>query len=321
MNRIGIIGTGVIGTGWTARFLAHGLQVKAWDPSPEFEERLVSSLERLWPTLKKNGIAEGASLANLTLSTSLSDLCSNVDLIQESAPEDLLIKRSIHREIDEAAPTNVIVASSSSGLLPTDIQNACLHPERFAIGHPFNPVYLLPLVEIVGGKLTAEETITRLTTFYTQMGMRPLVVRKEIEGYLSDRLQEALWREILHLVNDDIATTAELDDAIRFGPGLRWAIMGTCLTFHMAGGKDGMRHMLEQFGPALKLPWTKLEAPELNDSLIEKMVEGTREQAEGQSVAELETLRDNCLIDIMKVLDNYRIDSEKIRIKSANKDH
>ena len=199
-------------------------------------------------------------------------------------PENMHLKLAVHREIDQAADVHSLIASSSSGLLPSEIQAAHRHPERMFIAHPFNPVYLLPLVELVPGTHTDTERMAVAGDFYASMNMHPLSLRREIEGYLSDRLQEALWREALHLVNDDIATTGELDDAIIYGPGLRWAFMGTCLTFHLAGGQGGMRHMLEQFGPALQLPWTHLRAPELTPALIEKMVEGTAEQAAGQSI-------------------------------------
>ena len=306
MKTIAIIGTGVIGTGWAARFLANGHRVKVWDPSIGFEDKVRAKLTSLWPTLVTQGIAASASLDNLAFSDSLEAACEGVFLVQESAPENLELKRALHAQIDAATAPETIVASSSSGLLPSDIQTATQHPERMLIGHPFNPVYLLPLVELVGGKQTARETIDTAKAFYSSLGMQPLVVRKEIEGYLSDRLQEALWREALHLVNDDVATTAELDAAIVYGPGLRWAFMGTCLTFHLAGGESGMRHMLEQFGPALKLPWTKLQAPELTDSLIDKMVTGTAEQAGDESIEDLETLRDQCLIDIMQALSRYQ---------------
>ena len=239
--------------------------------------------------------------------------CEDAYLVQESVPENLQIKKAVHQDIGDAVKEDSIIASSSSGLLPTEIQSIHLNPERFAIGHPFNPVYILPLVEIVGGEKTSTSTIGSLKEFYASIGMYPLVVRKEIEGYLSDRLQEAQWREILHLINDDVANTQELDDAIIYGPGLRWAIMGTCLTYHLAGGNSGMRHMLEQFGPALKLPWTKLKAPELSDELIEKMVTGTALQAGTKSIEELEKLRDNCLIEIIQALKKYQIGAGKLR--------
>ena len=313
MTHIAIIGTGVIGTGWTARLLANGYNVKAWDPSDNFDSRLIANIKRLWPTLEKYGTTSNASLSNLSTVTSLDEACDGAILVQESAPEDLVIKKHLHKKISGAISGSTIIASSSSGLLPTEIQVVYEDPEKFIIGHPFNPVYLLPLVEIVGGEKTSQQTIESAKNFYTSIGMYPLVVRKEIEGYLADRLQEAQWREILHLVNDDVATTGEIDDAIIYGPGLRWAMMGTCLTFHLAGGNSGMRHMLKQFGPSLKLPWTKLEAPELTDGLIEKMVDGTLLQAGDQSIEELEELRDSCLIEIIQALKKFQIGAGKLR--------
>jgi len=313
MTHIAIIGTGVIGTGWTARLLANGCNVKAWDPSDNFDSRLIANIKRLWPTLEKYGTTSNASLSNLSTVTSLDEACDGAILVQESAPEDLVIKKHLHQKISELISGSTIIASSSSGLLPTEIQVVYEDPEKFIIGHPFNTDYLLPLVEIVGGEKTSQQTIESAKNFYTSIGMYPLVVRKEIEGYLADRLQEAQWREILHLVNDDVATTGEIDDAIIYGPGLRWAMMGTCLTFHLAGGNSGMRHMLKQFGPSLKLPWTKLEAPELTDGLIEKMVDGTLLQAGDQSIEELEELRDSCLIEIIQALKKFQIGAGKLR--------
>jgi carnitine 3-dehydrogenase len=205
-------------------------------------------------------------------------------------------------EIDAGAASHVVIASSSSGLLPTRIQADCEHPERVLIGHPFHPVYLLPLVEIVGGEKTGPDAIRTAENFYRSIGMRPLRLRTEIEGYLGNRLQEAIWREALHMLADGVATTEDIDEAIRLGPGLRWAFMGPFLTFHMAGGDAGMEHVLEQFGPTLKLPWTKLEAPELSDELRQRLLEGTRKQAAGYSAAELERRRDECLIEIRDVI-------------------
>ncbi|MFT7246093.1 MAG: carnitine 3-dehydrogenase [Candidatus Azotimanducaceae bacterium] len=311
-NTVAIIGTGVIGIGWITRLLANGHRVIAWDPSDGFADRVRSEIDRLWPTLKQAGLAATADAKQLTCALTLEEACADAWFIQESVPENLDIKHEVHRRIDQASSPTAIVASSSSGLLPTEIQKVCEHPERFLIGHPFNPVYLLPLVELVPGESTDPETMTIAKTHYESLNMHPLVLQREIEGYLSDRLQEALWREALHLVNDGIATTEQLDDAIIYGPGLRWAIMGTCLTFHLAGGQGGMKYMLEQFGPALKLPWTHLEAPELTDELIARMVDGTSAQAKGQSIEDLEKLRDNCLIDIMKALSKFQVGAGKL---------
>ena len=300
--KIAIIGTGVIGAGWAARCLAHGHEVLAWDPAVGAERSLRAKVANAWPALTRQGLAEGADAARLRFVGELEDTVRDADFIQESAPEVEDLKRGLLARVDAAARPDVVIASSSSGLLPTRFQVDCTHPERVLVGHPFNPVYLLPLVEVLGGAATDAAYLDSATEFYRGIGMRPLRVRTEIPGYISDRLQEALWREILHMVAEGVATTDELDDAIRFGPGLRWSFMGTCLIFHMAGGDAGMRHMLEQFGPALKLPWTKLEAPELTDELIDRMVAGTMAQAGGRSVADLERYRDDALISVMETL-------------------
>jgi carnitine 3-dehydrogenase len=306
IKTVGIVGGGVIGSGWAARCLAHGLDIIATDPSPTGEKALRDSVANAWPALERVGLKPGASKARISWLKSAGDVAAKADFVQESAPERIDLKRKLHAAIDEAARPDVIIASSSSGLLPSEIQDNCKHPERVLIGHPFNPVYLLPLVEVLGGKQTKATAIDKAIAFYASIGMKPLKVRTEIEGYISDRLQEALWREILHMVNEGVATTGEIDDAIRYGPGLRWAFMGTNLIFHMAGGDAGMRHMLEQFGPALQLPWTKLKAPDLTKQLIDRMVEGTQEQAKGWTVKELERFRDDCLIRVMQAVEDAR---------------
>jgi carnitine 3-dehydrogenase len=302
IKSIGIIGTGVIGAGWAARCLAHGLDVLAWDPAPGAEEALRAKIANAWPALSRRGLVAGSDPSRLRFVATCEAAAEAADFIQESAPEEEDLKRGLLARVDAVARPEVIIASSSSGLLPTRFQADCATPGRLLVGHPFNPVYVLPLVEVLGGAATNAVKLSEASEFYRSIGMRPLRVRTEIPGYISDRLQEAVWREILHMVADGSATTAELDDAIRFGPGLRWAFMGTNLIFHMAGGDAGMRHMLKQFGPALKLPWTRLVAPELTDDLIDRMVEGTMAQAGGRSVAELERYRDDALISIMDTL-------------------
>ena len=299
---IGVVGTGVIGAGWAVRSLARGHDVVAWDPAPGAEERLRAAVERAWPSATRLGLFPGAGRRRLEFAATAEDLAARVDWIQESAPEREEVKRPLIQALAAHSGAEVVIASSSSGLLPTHLQEGCEHPERVLIGHPFNPVHLLPLVEIVAGGQTSQQAVDAAIAHYDDLVMHPLVVRTEIEGYLADRLQEALWREVLHLVNDGVATTAELDDAITYGPGLRWAGMGTNLTFHLAGGERGMRHTLHQFGPALKLPWTKLVAPELTDDLIESMADGCHEQADGRSIDELERLRDDYVINVMRSL-------------------
>ena len=271
-------------------------------PAPGAEERLRAAVERAWPAATRLGLFPGADAGRLRWAGSPEEAAADADWVQESAPEDETAKRPLLQRLDAAASPRTVIASSSSGLLPSRMAEGLAHPERLLIGHPFNPVYLLPLVEVVPGGATSEEAVAAAVAHYDDLVMHPLVVRNEVEGYLSDRLQEALWRENLHLVSDGTATTAELDDSIVYGPGLRWASMGTNLTFHLAGGDAGMRHMLRQFGPALKLPWTRLEAPELTAELTEAMVAGCEAQAAGRSVVELERQRDDALIAVMRAL-------------------
>lgn len=293
------LGTGVIGAGWIARALAHGLDVHAWDPAPGAEAALRTRIANAWPALEKQGLAPGASMQRLRFFADLEACVRDADFIQESAPERLDLKLDLHGRTSAAARPEVIIGSSTSGLLPSEFYARAQHPERCVVGHPFNPVYLLPLVEVVGGERSAPAAVQAAIGIYSALGMRPLHVRKEVPGFIADRLLEALWREALHLVNDGVATTGEIDDAIRFGAGLRWSFMGTFLTYTLAGGDAGMRHFMAQFGPALKLPWTYLQAPELTDALIDDVVAGTGVQQGQRSLAELERYRDDCLLAVL----------------------
>jgi carnitine 3-dehydrogenase len=307
VKTLGLLGTGVIGGGWAARALHFGIDVIAADVKPEMEEWIRGAVANAEPALACLTFAPLPPKGKLSFTTDLREMAQSADFIQENIPEQLALKQRMLAEVSRYAAADVIIASSTSGLTPSDLQRDMVHPERFCVAHPFNPVYLLPLVELVGGQSTAQATIDAATRFFTHIGMHPLHVRREVPGHLTDRLQEALWREILHLVNDGVATTGELDESIIYGPGLRWAAMGTNLIYHLAGGESGMRHMLAQFGPCLKWPWTKLEAPELSDTLIDRMVEGTETQAAGRSIRELERLRDDYLVAIQQVLRQYNI--------------
>ncbi|MCP1604469.1 L-carnitine dehydrogenase [Pseudomonas citronellolis] len=293
------LGSGVIGSGWIARALAHGLDVVAWDPAPGAEAALRQRVANAWPALQKAGLVPGASQERLKFVDTIEECVRDADFIQESAPERLDLKCELHARISAAAKPNALIGSSTSGLLPSEFYADATHPERCVVGHPFNPVYLLPLVEVVGGEKTDPAAIQAAIAVYRSLSMRPLHVRKEVPGFIADRLLEALWREALHLVNDGVASTGEIDDAIRFGAGLRWSFMGTFLTYTLAGGNAGMRHFMAQFGPALQLPWTYLPAPELTESLIDKVVEGTAEQQGNRSIAELERYRDDCLLAVL----------------------
>ncbi|RAR57668.1 MULTISPECIES: L-carnitine dehydrogenase [Halomonadaceae] len=310
-KKLAVIGTGVIGNGWIARALARGFDVVAFDPDPQAPERTRAFVDNAWASLEKLGLAEGADPARLSFVDSLEAAVEGADLIQENVPERLELKREILAAIDAAAAPDVVIGSSTSGFKPTDLQQDCTRaPGRVIVAHPFNPVYLLPLVELVGGEATSPDHLANAQRLYQAMAMRPLVVKREIEGHIADRLMEALWREALHLVNDGVATTEEIDAAVVYGCGLRWSLMGTFMTFHLAGGEQGMRHMLEQFGPALKLPWTKLEAPELTDELIDKVVEGCEHQAAGRPVAELDRRRDDFLVELLDLVQKYWPEAE-----------
>ena len=302
VTTLGLLGTGVIGGGWAARALHFGIDVIAADVKPEMEEWIRGAVANAEPALARLTSAPLPPKGTLIFTTDLKTMAERADFIQENVPEQLPLKQRILAEVSRFAAADVVIASSTSGLTPTDLARDMAAPERFLVAHPFNPVYLLPLVELVGGEKTAPAAIEAAAKFFTYIGMHPLRVRREVPGHLTDRLQEALWREILHLVNDGIATTGELDESIVYGPGLRWAAMGTNLIYHLAGGESGMRHMLAQFGPCLKWPWTKLEAPELTDTLIDRMVEGTQAQAAGRSIRELERLRDDSLVAVQQVL-------------------
>ena len=292
------LGSGVIGSGWVARALAHGLDVVAWDPAPGAEAQLRARTAKAWGALEQQGLQPGAAQSRLRFVPTLEECVARADFIQESAPERLDLKIELHAKISAAARPDVLIGSSTSGLLPSAFYADARHPERCVVGHPFNPVYLLPLVEVVGGQKTAPDAVQAAMAVYRSLGMRPLHVRKEIPGFIADRLLEAMWRESLHLVNDGIATTGEIDDAIRYGAGIRWSFMGSFLIYTLAGGDAGMRHFMAQFGPALKLPWTRLEAPELTDGLIDSVVDGTSAQLGKHSIADLERYRDDCLMAV-----------------------
>jgi len=315
IETFGVVGCGVVGAGWATRALGRGLDVVAWDLAPHAEVTMRAAIDRAWPAVRKLGTYPGANPDRLRFAGSIQELGAAADFIQENAPENTALKQTLLAEIDASTPHDVIIASSTSGLLVSELAANCAEPERVLVGHPFNPVYLLPLCEVVGGQNTAPDAIAAAVEVYDFLDMYPLQLRHEVDGHLADRLQEAMWREILHIVKDGHATTGELDDSVIYGPGLRWAAMGTNLTFHLAGGQQGMRHMLRHFAPALQLPWTKLAAPELTEELIEAMVDGTEAQAAGRSIDELEQLRDDYLIAVMKALRAVDIGAGRIFAK------
>jgi len=294
------IGAGPIGGGWAAFFLARGYQVRAYLHSMTEEKAFRSVLDTAWPCLQDLGLAEGASLDNLTVTDNLEDAVSGTEFVQESAPERLEIKQELYQLLGEMVPPGVVIASSTSGLPMSDIQARCPSPERTVVGHPFNPPYLLPLVEVVGGRLTSGEALDWVMTFYRIAGKEPLRLKKEIPGFIATRLQEALWREALHMVANGEASPEDIDRALRFGPAPRMAIQGQCMAFHVACGECGMATNLDQFGPALKLPWTRLEAPELTTELRDAMVEGCNAMAGDRHFEDLAAERDRRIVAVIK---------------------
>lgn len=302
-RRAAIIGGGVIGGGWLARFVLNGWDVTVYDPDPEAARKIEAVLQnarRSFPMLYDGALARPG---RFSFSTSVAQAVENADWVQESVPERLDIKHQTLREIERAAPEKAIIGSSTSGFKPSQLQAGMSQPERTLVTHPFNPVYLLPLVEVVPGAATAVDTIDEASEILSAIGMYPLVVRKEIDAHIADRFLEAVWREGLWLIKDGIATTREIDDAIRYGFGLRWAQMGLFETYRIAGGEAGMKHFIAQFGPCLEWPWTKLmDVPELTDDLVAMISQQSDEQSGDLSIRELERLRDDNLVAMLRAL-------------------
>ena len=305
VRRVGVIGTGVIGGGWAAHFLRMGLDVVAYDPAPGADDRLRTFVEAAWPTLERLGLRDGASPDRLTFATDLAGATDGVEFVQESTREDGETKIRILADIDAAADPATVIASSTSGFSMTMLQRDAAHAERLVVGHPFNPPYLIPLVEVVGGERTDPAVVDWAVAFYMHVGKYGLKMTKELPGFLGNRLQEAMWREALHMVAAGEATVEEIDASIAYGPGLRWALMGPCLTFHLAGGQGGMGYMLDHFGAALLEPWTRLDAPELTPELRERMVDGCLREAAGRSITDLEHERDEFLVDLLALRARY----------------
>jgi carnitine 3-dehydrogenase len=280
--------------------------VVAWDPGPGAEERLAQLVDTAWPSLERLGVAPGGSRDRLAFAPSMADALAGADFVQESSPEVLPAKIELLAAIDEATPQDVVVASSTSGFSMSQMAVGCARPQRFVVGHPFNPPYLIPLVEIVGGQGTTADAVEWARAFYTCAGKECLVMEQEVPGFVGNRLQEALWREALHMIEAGEATAEQIDDSIVHGPGLRWAFMGPILTFHLAGGPAGMAHMLDHFGPALLEPWTRLDAPDLTPELRDTVVAQAEQLAAGRSVAELAQRRDDFLVDLLQVLERHR---------------
>ncbi|MEV0598371.1 3-hydroxyacyl-CoA dehydrogenase NAD-binding domain-containing protein [Streptomyces sp. NPDC050315] len=300
VRKVACIGAGVIGGGWVAHFLARGYDVTAWDPADDAEEKLRRLVDAAWPALEQIGLAEGAAKDRLTVAPTLAEAVADADFVQESAPEKLDLKRSLLAELTAATRDGVVIASSTSGYPMSDMHSDAADNGRLVVGHPFNPPYLIPLVEVVGGEKTDRAAVEWASRFYDIAGKSVITMDRELPGFIANRLQEALWREALHMVANGEATVKDIDDSITEGPGLRWAFMGPMLTFALAGGEGGMAHMLDHFGPSLKSPWTRLEAPELDRALRDAVVEGCDVAADGRTYADLVAERDQGVIDVLR---------------------
>src|SRR5258708_3218149 len=300
--QVTIIGTGVIGASWAALFLAKGLDVVATDIAPNAQASLTRFVDAAWPALERLGLAPGASPLRLVFTADLAVAVKGADLVQENGPERIDFKKQLYGQLDELLPPNVIIASSSSGLTMSEIQSGCpLHPERCVIAHPFNPPHLIPLVEIVGGAKTSEETIRRAAQFYTALGKKTVRLHKEVPGHVANRLQAALAREVYHLVNEGVVSVADVDTALCWGPGLRWGVMGQVLLNHLGGGQGGMEHFLQQFNGPMTAWWKVLGSPQMTPELQRKLIDGVRAEVGSRSVDELAAERDEILLGLLEL--------------------
>jgi len=302
IHQVAIIGTGVIGASWAALFLARGLRVAATDVAPKAEAALRGFVATAWPALERLGLTPEASQSNLTFTPDLPTAVTGADLVQENGPERIEFKRKLYSQLDELLPATTIIASSSSGLTMSEIQSACsAYPERCVIGHPFNPPHLMPLVEIVGGKQTSEETIERAVTFYTSLGKRPVRLHKEVPGHVANRLQAALSREVYYLVSEGIVSAADADTALSWGPGLRWGVMGSLLLNHLGGGQGGIEHFFAQFTGPMTAWWRALGQPVLTPEVQKKLIDGVHAEVGSLSFDELAAQRDEMLLGLIEL--------------------
>lgn len=302
VQRAAVLGAGTIGASWAAWFLARGMHVTVWDPRPEAAEYVRRYVAEAWPAMARLGMVEGASPDAWRFCATAEDAVAEAEFVQENAPERLPIKRELYARLDGAMPAGTILASSTSGLMMSDMQAGLATAARFAVGHPFNPPHLIPLVEVVAGRETAAETVAWCLEFYRHIGKRPIHVRKEAPGHLANRLQAALWREAISAVVSGLASVEDVDTAISAGPGLRWAVMGPHMTFHLGGGEGGMAHMLHQFQPAFEAWWATMTTPEFTEATCRALIDGVAAEAHGRSMAELVRDRDALLLPLLELV-------------------
>jgi carnitine 3-dehydrogenase len=301
IGRIAIVGTGVIGASWAAQYLARGLNVVATDPAPNAEENLRRYVDESWGQLLAFGLAADASRDRLSFTSNMKDALANADFVQENGPERPEFKMKLFAEMDEATPLDSIIASSSSGIPPSVMQKNCKHPERVLVGHPFNPPHIIPLVEVVGGARTSAEAIRRAMEFYASIGKKPILLRKELPGHVANRLQAALYKEVLYLIQQGVLSVADADDAVSYGPGLRWGVMGPSLQWHLGGGAGGIRHFMEHLMDPMAGLMKALGTPDVTVELKRTITEGVSEIAAGRSVEQLAQEEDELLVKLIKL--------------------
>jgi carnitine 3-dehydrogenase len=304
IHRVAVIGTGVIGASWAAQYLARGLDVVATDPAPNAEANLRKYVDEAWEQLEGIGLSAGASRDRLTFTKDMGQALATADLVQENGPERPDFKIKLFADMDEATPVDSIIASSSSGITPSVMQSACKHPERVIVGHPFNPPHIVPLVEVVGGTKTSPEAIQQAMRFYASIGKRPIYLRKELPGHVANRLQAALYREMLYLIEQGVLSVEEADAAVSYGPGLRWGVMGQSLQWHLGGGVEGIKHFMEQLMDPLAALMKTLGSPQVTPELKQTIVDGVMREAAGRSVDELAREENQVIIGLLKLRAN-----------------
>jgi len=301
IGRVAVVGTGVIGASWAAQYLAQNLDVVATDPAPNAEANLRKYIDEAWPELEAIGLAPGASRDRLAFTANLKEAVSTADFVQENGPERPDFKAKLFAEMDEIAQPHAILASSSSGITPSVIQANCTHPERVLVGHPFNPPHIVPLVEVVGGTRTSREIVQRAIAFYASIGKKPIHLKKEIPGHVANRLQAALYREVMYLIEQGVLSVADADDAVSWGPGLRWGVMGPSLQWHLGGGPGGIAHFMEHLMGPLAAMFKALGNPQVTADLREAIVAGVMQEAGGRSVEQLAKEENERLIKLLRL--------------------
>jgi len=299
IRNVAIVGTGLIGASWAAQYLASGLDVIATDPAPHAEANLRKWVDEAWELLTVIGVASGASRDRLTFTADMKEAVSKADFVQENVPERPLLKAKVFAQMDEATPADSILASSASGITMDIIQSSCKHPERCVIGHPFNPPHVVPLVEVVGGAKTSEAVIERTMTFYASIGKKPIRLRKAVPGHVGNRLQAALYREVLYLIQQGVVSVEDADIAVSYGLGLRWGVMGPSLQWHLGGGSGGIHHFVEHFMDGFVGLMRKLEMPDVTPALMQTIIDGVLKEANGQSIEQLAEAENKVVLELL----------------------